>query len=246
MKYKVVLLITGQKSRLELKSKIKYILKSICNNTYDIVVVLSLSNTENFTNEYKYIEFKSESEFKSQYEEVENLLGLTPYYENEITYPDLNINYDILSMYDKRKFGETYLKNRARNHVRQYYCSSNSWEFIEKLDPDILIKIRDDIILYSPLKMDDIHKLLSNANAKSIVTPWKRAWGGINDKCAIVSKDAIETFLKKPFEVYNHYKKIDSKRLRNPEQFLSFVYEKNGIQMLTTNIDIKIMGTKKK
>ena len=53
MNKKVVLLITGQKSRLELLSKIKNIIEPLSNN-FDVSVILSLSKTNNFTNRWKY------------------------------------------------------------------------------------------------------------------------------------------------------------------------------------------------
>lgn len=240
MKEKILILITGQKSRLELKSKVKYIIEPLC-KVYDILVVLSLSDTRYFTNIFKY---KEENVLGNEYTARDKLMGHISYCENDIIYPDLHINNNIVSMYDKKQFGQSFRVQRAENHIRQYYTSSTNWEIVKKFDPDILIKIRDDAILSSPIDMDKVKESMNSD--KTIVTPCKNSWGGINDKFAIVSKQAIETYLKKPFEVYNSYKTNDSKKpLRNPEQFLSFVYKKYGISLLVTNIDMKIMGHNK-
>ena len=65
---------------------------------------------------------------------------------------------------------------------------------------------------------------------------------GINDKFAIVSKDAIETYLTKPLEVYKNYHYNYRTRIKNPEQFLKHVYTYYGVTLLTYNININIMG----
>ena len=54
MVVKIVLLITGQKKRLELSSKIKNIITPAQGRNYEITVVLSLSKTSSFTNSCKY------------------------------------------------------------------------------------------------------------------------------------------------------------------------------------------------
>jgi len=241
MKKKIVVLITGQKKRLELLSKKKYIIDPL-SEKYDVTVVLSLSKTENFTNKYKYKNLT----FNSC--EIEKELDKIPYYINYIVYPTLNINGVLVSMYDKRDLGNEFLKQRAHNHVRQYYTLYNSWTIIKKLDPDILIRIRDDALLSTPLKLTDLSiietsSLSNNKLIPRIITPCKNSWGGINDKFAIVSKEAIETYLNKPFEVYNSYKKNDYKEIiTNPEQFLKKVYSNNGISLLVSDIEINIVG----
>ena len=53
MKEKIVILVTGQKKRLELLSKIKYIIAPL-HEKFNVFVLLSLSNSENFTNSQKY------------------------------------------------------------------------------------------------------------------------------------------------------------------------------------------------
>ena len=49
MKENIVILITGQKKRLELLSKIEYIIAPL-HESFNVFVLLSLSNSENFTN----------------------------------------------------------------------------------------------------------------------------------------------------------------------------------------------------
>ena len=118
------------------------------------------------------------------------------------------------------------------------YILSNSWSIIKKLNPDILIRIRDDAYLSTPLKLT---KLLL-APIKCIITPRKQQFGGINDKFAIVYKKAIEPYLIKPLEEYNSYKKDFKKRIFNPETFYEYVYTNNGLSLLFSNINIKIFG----
>jgi hypothetical protein len=241
MKKKIVILITGQKKRLELLSKKKYIISPL-SEKYDVTVVLSLSDTENFTNKHKY------KNFDYDLCEIEKEFDKIPYYINDIMYPTLNINSILVSMYDKQSLGNKFTEQRAKNHVRQYYTLYNSWTIIKKLDPDILIRIRDDALLSTPLQLTelsivDTSPVSNNKLIPRIITPCKNSWGGINDKFAIVSKEAIETYLNKPFEVYNSYKKNDYKEIiKNPEQFLKNVYSNNGISLLVSDIEINIVG----
>lgn len=238
MKPKLVLLITGQKSRLELKSKIKYIIDPLLHN-YDILVILSLSNTSFFTNKHKY------SHINLLNSEPVTLLSNISHFENNIIYPNLPINHDIVSMYDKGHLGSSFRLQRANNHIRQYYSLSTNLEFIRRFNPDILIKIRDDAMLSTPLHLDKILDLMkSSTNSKTIVTPSNFSWGGINDKFAIVSNHAIESFLISPFHSYNSFTtKNTNAKFRNPEQFLQHVYHTHGISLLVTDININILGT---
>jgi len=144
-------------------------------------------------------------------------------------------------MYDKKWRGKKYTKQRAQNHVRQYYTLSNSWSIIKKLNPDILIRIRDDACLSTSLKLTKLHEVTSHP-IKCIITPHKNRWGGINDKFAIVSKEAIETYLNKPLEEYNSYKILIEKKIKNPEQFYQYVYANNGLSLLFSDININILG----
>lgn len=235
MEGKAVILITGQKKRLELLSKIKYIIAPM-SKKYDIVVVLSLSETDHFTNKYKYAK-----NFKYNVCEIHKELGRIPHYNNDIIYPELKLNNTIVSMYDKEDLGEIFRKHRAENHVRQYYTLSNSWSIIKELNPDILIRIRDDATLSKSLDLTEL-STLSFRLRKCIITPSENSWGGINDKFAIVSKEAIETYLNKPLQVYHTYKNEFNQRISNPEQFLKNVYATNGVSLQVSNINIKIIG----
>lgn len=127
---------------------------------------------------------------------------------------------------------------------------SKSWETIKDLNPDILIRIRDDAKLTRSLNLNYLflkYKFNSSSRdniTKIIITPTENRWGGINDKFAIVSKSAIEEYLIKPFEIYNSYKKDDLGKgiFNNPEKFLSRVYSNTGISLFYDNIKIRIVG----
>ena len=231
---KIVLLITGQKTRLELYSKIKNIITPLSTD-YEIIVVLSLSDSNNFTNMQKY-----KKDFKHVPVDIEKMLGTIPYHINNIVYPELSLNNKLVSMLDKKNLGENFKINRANNHVRQYYTLSDSWSIVKSLNPDILIKIRDDAAVYEPLTLTKFHQLTSRSK-KCILTPSDNHWGGINDKFAIVSKEAIEPFLTKPLEIYNSHQNF-KKNIDNPEKFLQYVYSWNKLLMGTFNIKIKIVG----
>ena len=201
-------------------------------------MVLSLSKTTRFTNKYKY-----GKNFKYKPCEIEKELESISYSIHDIVYPELKINKYIVSMYDKQFRGPKFTLQRAHNHIRQYYTLTDSYETIKKLDPDILIRIRDDAQLTQSLDLSKLTGSNDIVNTKKIIlTPSKNNWGGINDKLAIVSKAAIGTYLNKPFKIYNSYKNSFKSKFKNPEQFLSKVYSKNGVSLLTSNIPINIIG----
>lgn len=232
---KVVILITGQEKRLELSSKIRYIVNPLKEN-YNVIVVLSLSKTQNFTNKHKYKKIISKTcNIKKELKNIE-------YYINNIEYPELKTNKELVKMYDNQEKGEKYIKNRALNHVKQYYTLANSWPIIKKIKPHILIRIRDDAILIKPLKLSELIQVNSYSK-KYIITPIKNKWRGINDKFAIVSRKAIAIYLKKPFKMYySNEINFKKKKIKNPEKFLKCVYINNNLLIKYSNIIIKILG----
>lgn len=239
----VVVLITGQKSRLELESKVNHVILPL-SEKYDVTVVFSLSNTNHFTNEYKYKSGEIKKLGISQGNvstEIKLPLNSIPYYMNDIEYPTLKTNNDIFSMYDKSYMGFKFEQKRAKNFVRQYYTLSQSMSTVNKLEPDILIRIRDDAMIKQTLDWMSLLKFIEMSD-KNIITHACNSWGGINDKFAIVSKNAISTYLSTPLEVYNTYKKGDlgPGRFINPEQFLSKMYVKEGLSLLVYNFQLKI------
>ena len=237
MKEKIVILITGQKKRLELLSKMKYIIRPL-HEKFNVSVLLSLSNSENFTNRHKY---KKKFFINTNLCNIDSYLKDFTYSVNDIVYPDIPINYKLTSMYDKQNLGKQYTIHRSHNHIRQYYTLYDSWSIIKKINPDFLIRIRDDATLSTVLKLSHLTKEC-RYNKKCIITPNENMYQGINDKFAIVSKDAIETYLTKPLEVYKNYHYNYRTRIKNPEQFLKHVYTYYGVTLLTYNININIMG----
>ena len=243
MAKKLVILITGQKTRLELSSKIKNMIAPLCENQrYDVSVVLSLSETQNFTNKDKY-----HSKFKYDLCNIEKELDTIPYYMNNIKYPELNINQQLCSQLDHQGKGLLYIQQRSKNHVRQFYTLSNSWSIIKELNPDILIRLREDVYLPTSFKLSKYYKVLRTISSRThskklICTPDDNSWGGINDRLAFVSKKAIPVYLTKPFEVYKSYNNNYNRKFNNPEQFLKAVYINNGVSLLTSNIYLKVLG----
>lgn len=232
---KIIILITGQESRLELSSKIKYLIAPL-SEKYHVGVVLSLSRTNYFTNKHKY-----EGDFCNNCD-IKKELNMVRYNENNIVYPKLKVNYRLVSMYDSQAKSKEFNYNRGKNHARQFYTLRQSWPIIEELNPDILIRIRDDAMLSAPLNITEyaFHDL--SCLNKCIVTATDNTWGGINDKFAIVSKKAIETYLCQPFKIYNSNKNDYDRSIHNPETFLKYVYSNSGITLLVTNITIRIEG----
>ena len=163
------------------------------------------------------------------------------HHKNIINYPELKINESLVSMLDKSYLGKEYIKKRGKNHARQFYTLYNSWPIIKRFDPDLLIRIRDDGILKEPLKLPNL--IQNKKYKKMIITPRENSWAGMNDKFAIVTKDAIEAYLTEPFQVYNEKKKFE-KWIKNPEQFLKYVYDQHMKLFVDSNIRINIFGQK--
>lgn len=233
-KKKIVLLITGQHQRLELSSKIKFIIKPL-SKMYDVHIVLSLSDTLNYTNPYKV---KENLKLRKSLNIEQNLKKMS-YFLNKITYEEFKINKFLVNMYDKKNLGQEFIFNRAINHIRQYYTFYKSWPIIRKLNPDILIRVRDDAMVMKALNLSNIINI-TWFSTKYISTPKENSWGGINDKFAIVSKSAIQDYLEKPFLTYNNFDIEYNKRIMNPEQFYKVVYTHNDIILQKNSIKLKI------
>jgi hypothetical protein len=243
----VVVLITGQKSRLEFESKVNHVILPL-SEKYKVTVVFSLSNTSHFTNEYKYkigeVKTINQRSMDDVATEIQMRLNHSiPYYMNDIEYPALKLNNDIVSMYDKVNRGLKFEQKRAINHVRQYYTLSQSLSTVKNLEPDVLIRIRDDAMIKQTFDWVSFLKFIEMSD-KNIITHACNTWGGINDKFAIVYKNAISTYLSTPLEVYNTYKKGDlgPGKFINPEQFLSKVYLKESLSLLVYNFQLEIQN----
>ena len=152
---KIIILITGQESRLELSSKIKYLIAPL-SEKYHVGVVLSLSRTNYFTNKHKY-----EGDFCNNCD-IKKELNMVRYNENNIVYPKLKVNYRLVSMYDSQAKSKEFNYNRGKNHARQFYTLRQSWPIIEELNPDILIRIRDDAMLSAPLNITEYARSIHN------------------------------------------------------------------------------------
>ena len=262
--HNVVVLVTGQCSRLEMSSKITHLIRPLTESCrVHVHVVLSLSDGHAYTNPHKYTKGCPTSDVINQ---LETTLASIPYTMNKIKYPELTVNNDIVQMLDKQHFGKRFIANRARNHVRQYFTLAQSKSIVQQLNPDILIRIRDDAAFTSQPNWSSILSLIA-PSSDTIITNKREQYGGINDHMAIVSKSAIDAYLCLPLESYYLYKhskashsrprpaiqepaiqdqgqpfktKASHSRLHNPEQFLMYVYKKHNINLDYANLKICI------
>ena len=245
-KKKLAILVTGQKSRLELLSKIKNIIEPNSKD-FDVSIVFSLSDTSNFTNIHKY-QKQDIPKIKNRpktftFRDIKNMVGSTNCYMNNILYPDLKLNNYLVSMYNKQKFTKELTLNRGYNHIRQYYTLRDSFNIIKIINPDILIRIREDAVLKLPLELKKIP-----IKKNSITTPNEFRHGGINDKLAIVSKEAIDIYLNKPFKIFNTSVRqyLGKERIKNPEQFISKVYDYYKLTFLFIDVNMTVAFQKHK
>ena len=117
------------------------------------------------------------------------------------------------------------------------YTLRDSFNIIKIINPDILIRIREDAILKLPLELKKIP-----IKKNSITTPNEFRHGGINDKLAIVSKEAIAIYLNKPFKIYNTSVRqyLGKESIKNPEQFISKVYDYYKLTFLFINVNMAV------
>jgi len=129
--------------------------------------------------------------------------------------------------------GKAYTRYRAENHLRQFQTLGTCIIGLGAINkqPEHIVRLRDDAYIVNT-EILQIFKTQQDALIPTIITSTCAAWGGINDKMAIVSGKVAKEYFISPLNLY--HRDIDS-FIVNPETYYMDTYRRVGIQLLSSN-----------
>jgi hypothetical protein len=248
---RVFVCITGQVKRLVPMHIKETILQPLLNQGYEVDIALVLSEGAAYSTNGKrgslslLDTYQNASDFFSSrgFSVVTNSSATQP--EHQIVPP----NY--LRLMDKTYMSESWQRARVENHARQFETltkcydalrlnvekryhaniSSDSTSFPTKYY-DFSIRLREDVSLQEPLGINELLPLLYPGAAleETVVGTDCRTHGGINDRMALVSREAMQNYYEGPWEFFSQLdfdlNGTSSKHnVHNPESFLYYVYK---------------------
>ena len=232
----VAVCITGQKQRLELESKMRYLFNEP-QIIFDVILVLS-NQTATFTNnEYASTGAVDLSSVEYQIDRlIERARHVKYITDIQPTKPLLNPSF--YWGFDKNET-EAGKKFRAKNDVSQYLKLQKCYREVERFEAhigrkyDALFRIRDDLFIFKKLPLLNI---LDGMKGKHVVGAECDSWYGINDKLAIVNRPAGSAYFEGPVQ-YQYFlpDKLNWTKIRNSETFLYNVLN-------TSNVTVELVG----
>lgn len=234
----VFVCITGQRQRLELHNKIKMIFNPLREAGYEPHVALLLTDeeearyTNTFVNQFPPV-------FDSL-EQAHNFLidqgfHVTTQERGPIVQPShplINKAYQESMRHHPERTGRIII------HGRQFHTLSKCGEemansiqsdsnYVQQYD--FSIRLREDIGLTSPLQVNALYQSLytssnQNNNNRTVIVSDCRSHGGMNDRMAIVSREASYQYFHGPF-IHWYTKALVKGKVQNPESYLLSTYE---------------------
>ena len=154
---------------------------------------------------------------------------------------------------DKKIQTESKRLLRARSHVRQWYYFRKCYdamkeqEFKLKRKYDVMVRLRDDNFIAAPMDPGVITKYTS-AFPNTIVLNNCEKWRlySMNDKGAIVSREAAQVYFTAPLDTYYIYPNkvfgMKTSTVISPEIWLNHVYSYlNGLNMVQDVNEFPVM-----
>lgn len=245
---RVFVCITGQVQRL-VPTRIKEtILEPLRQKGYEVDIALIVSEGRSHSTNGReglrmFDTYQNSSRFFSS-------SGFSVVTDSSITQPDHPIvppNY--LRLMDKVKMTESWQRARVQNHARQFetltkcydallltterrYNANISFESSPTKYYDFSIRLREDVSLQEPLDVDKLLPLLypSSTSGETVLGTDCRIHGGMNDRMALVSREAIKNYYEGPWKFFSQADPdLNSTSFKhsvhNPESFLYYVYK---------------------
>jgi len=142
---------------------------------------------------------------------------------------------------------------RAKSHVRQWYYFRRCYdamlenEFILNRKYDVMVRLRDDNFIAGPMDPGIMAKYtpkFPNTIILSSCEQWRKH--SINDKGAIVSREAARVYFTAPLDTYYIYPrkvfKMKTTQVMSPEIWLNHVYGRvNGFNMVHDVSEFPVM-----
>jgi len=250
---RMVICMTGQLSRLELKSKIKNVIgnNKLKGHHIDVVVILDASNVTKYSDEAGGM--KVDPSLKPEFETEESVRReLAPYTDKvRIKWYTQPADPVVAEWYYDGMYDYNYPKDpierskRVKLHVRQYATIEQCYDQILELELDNgirydeIVRLREDAFLFTPIR--PLHELYKDSEGPmpDMITNECENWNGINDKGALVKRSAAETYFRGPMRaMYVDKGSIDSSQLRNGEGFIRAVFQDEGKLNIVQNLEL--------
>ncbi len=245
---RVFVCITGQVQRLVPMRIKETILEPLRQQGYEVDIALIVSDGRSHSTNGR--------EGLSMFETYQNASrffssnGFSVVTNSSITQPDHPIvppNY--LRLMDKVKMTESWQRARVQNHARQFetltkcydallltterrYNANISFESSPTKYYDFSIRLREDVSLQEPLNVYELLPLLypTNTSEETVLGTDCRIHGGMNDRMALVSREAMQNYYEGPWKFFSQADSdLNSTSFKhsvhNPESFLYYVYK---------------------
>jgi len=134
-----------------------------------------------------------------------------------------------LPLEELKKFGNAWKDdfNSLKNLVLQLHSLKKVTELVEEFNPDCVLFARPDLVYHDPIPFHYYHLCLESK--RSVFLPeWQ--WGiGVNDRFALLGKNAYQAYGKRISEVLNYCQ--SGNRPLHSERLLKYVLLKNKVEI---------------
>ncbi|CAB9503745.1 expressed unknown protein [Seminavis robusta] len=245
----IFLCVTGQLQRLILARKMQTLMDPLSKDGYTIHVALLLTDDKNqtfFTNNETITTTSELPSFAKAVEKLESR-GYHVLTRNATTQnPDPAVSFLYMGLLDKKNLGKAFQMVRTKNHARQFETLNECYDVMKRAEKEyhmtyqLVMRIRDDAAFLEPWDLSQIMPVTK----KTIMSSDCRCWAGMNDRFAVVSRDAAKPYFSLPFRRYEAISKPGNctkstpeyclQGVLNPETFLMQTYENHGLSVNRT------------
>lgn len=233
--------ITGQLERLELDNKIGSVLGPLRAAGYEPDVALVLDDSSlRVTNAVgpKGVDFAYAPAYGSFANAVDTLRDLdfrvvtdSPYIQSAD--PIINERY-VQTLQQKAGMSIEQHRERSKNNVRMMeswqQCYAEMMSDIERsMTYDVIVRVREDGGFLEALDIEFLMRELGKA-PRTVISNGCRTSHGMNDKAAIVSRDAARSYFLSPLQYY--YTKPISDNVVSSESFIYYTYLEEKLSLL--------------
>ena len=233
--------ITGQLERLELDNKINSVLFPLRAAGFEPDVALVLDDSSlRVTNDVgpKGVDFDYAPVYTVFDDAVRDLQDLDFHVVTDSPYiqaadPIVNEEY---VQHLQQKAGMTYEQHRERskNNIRMMeswqQCYAEMMADIERsASYDIVVRVREDAGFLEALDIDFLRKELAKS-PRTVISNGCRTSHGMNDKAAVVSRDAARSYFLSPLQYY--YTRPIHDNVVSSESFIYSTYQEEGLLLL--------------
>lgn len=235
--------ITGQLHRLELDGKMENLF-AVMEATHQVDLAFVLWQSErNLVTAQRQKAATSHAEgvyptFDHVRQRLVGRFGLLQI--NEMIQPELPVvNQQLVDLLGRAGENQSLQIRRSRNHIRRWSAYFQCLDMLDEFEGflvsryDVVIRVRGDAHVLFPVNFP---RILLQLQKQILLVQECDAWGGINDKIAIVARDSAVEYFTTPIMQYylrpEHMLNTSAlTQVENPQTFLRRSYEVAGITL---------------